>query len=196
MRGEGVVVVRILQSLIAGKEGGGRKSGKFHCDTTNILRPPTDQKQLLWQIMTVLLHWCEYELDLCEDLIKQSLHRLEPFLRNHHTWISNNSTFWPNHCGQFWSRRRTILDTVKLHHHLNFPSSSIMLGKPFHRHHPCDSHQSVLEFFLELLKDVRVFSTLQKFHQLCQTILYHQVHHLWLQKKKKPDTIYFKIVKR
>ena len=48
MRGVGWgVVVRILQSLMAGKEGGGRKSGKFHCDTTNILRPPTDQKQLL-----------------------------------------------------------------------------------------------------------------------------------------------------
>ena len=39
-----------------GKRGRGRKLGKFHCDTTNILRPPTDQKQLLWQIMTTPLH--------------------------------------------------------------------------------------------------------------------------------------------
>ena len=45
--GGGGGVVRILQSLKAGKEGGGRKLGKFLCDTTNILRPPTDQKQLL-----------------------------------------------------------------------------------------------------------------------------------------------------
>ena len=164
MRGEGVVVVRILQSLIAGKEGGGRKSGKFHCDTTNILRPPTDQKQLLWQIMTVLLHWCEYELDLCEDLIKQSLYRLEPFLRNHHTWISNNSTFWPNHCGQFWSRRRTVLGNLEFQ--LNFPATTIVLGKPLRRHHPCDSHYSPLDYFVELLTHVRVFSSVELFPEL------------------------------
>ena len=41
-------VVRILQSLIAGKGGGG-KSGKFNFDTPNIPPPssPTNRKQLL-----------------------------------------------------------------------------------------------------------------------------------------------------
>ena len=138
----------------------------------------------------------EYELDLCKDLPKKYWKASLPagnffFLRNHATWISNNSTFWPNHCGQFWSRHRTILGTLKLHHQLNFPSSTKVLEKPFHRHRPCNLYQARLDFPVELLKCVRVFSTVEEFSQLRQIIQHHLVHHLWLQKKKKKNQTRF-----
>ena len=153
-------VVRILQSLIAGK-GGGEKSDKFHFDTTNI--PPLPPNQPKTIVMTNTDRSFTFTRIWIRSMQKSSYKVISLpagkffFRRNHRTWISNNSPFWPNHCGQFWSRHRTILGTLKLHHQLNFPSSTIVLEKPFHRHRPCNLHQTRLDFPMELLKYVQFF---------------------------------------